>query len=667
MQLHPVDWLVVAAYVILAIVIGLRYARRASENVDEFFLSGRRLPWWIAGTSMVATTFAADTPLVVTGWVRDHGIWKNWLWWTFCIGGMLTAFLFARYWRRLGIMTTAELSELRYGGREASVLRGCLGFFHAGITNILVLSWVLLAAAKISKVLFDVDERLAVAGACVIALSYSLMAGFWGVVVTDLVQFSIAMIGAVALAVVAWNGVGGLDALMAGVAGGEIPESVIRLFPSAPPEASGPLDGAFWTTPIAAVAVYLGVQWWATRSIEGGEYIVQRIAACKDERHGVLAQLWFNLANYALRPWPWIIVALASLVALPTEEVLTPVQGTVLSVEEGRVVVAPRIGGAPVDVTWETEDVWTALPRVAVDDPVEAGAVVARTDSERAYPAMMARYLPIGLLGLVVASLLAALMSTIDTHVILASSYFVNDLYRRFVAPGRSATHYVTAGRLCGVFVMVAGAFVASRADSIASLFMFFLAFLGGVGPIYVLRWLWWRVRGVTEIVAMFVSALTTTILTEWDTTWALGPLSDAGALTAEGRLLLVVAISSAAALLSMLAWRAPDPATLVPFYRRVRPLGAWGPVRALAPDVTPPREGVPVLIGTVGALALTYGALFGIGHLLLGRPGAAGTAAAIAAIGALLIRYALARLAPRHANIHGTPPSEPPAPEEPC
>ncbi|MFG0317052.1 MAG: sodium:solute symporter family protein [Planctomycetota bacterium JB042] len=654
MQLHPVDWIVVAAYVALAIAVGVRYARRASSNVDEYFLSGRRLPWWIAGTSMVATTFAADTPLVVTGWVRDHGIWKNWLWWTFCIGGMLTAFLFARYWRRLGIMTTAELSELRYGGREAAVLRGFLGFFHAGITNILVLSWVLLAAAKISKVLFDVDENLAVAGACAVAMTYSLAAGFWGVVVTDVAQFGIAMIGAVALAVLAWQGVGGLEAVRDSIAAGDVRADVLDLLPSAPPDAAGWLDPAFWTVPISAVAVYLGVQWWATRSIEGGEYIVQRIAACRDERHGVLAQLWFNLANYALRPWPWIVVALASLVVLPTEERTAPIAGTVAAAEDGLVVVAPdpAAGGDAARVTWDASDVWSPVPTVAAGTRIAAGEVVARTDSERAYPAMMVRYLPIGLLGLVVASLLAALMSTIDTHVILASSYFVNDLYRRFVAPDRSARHYVAAGRLCGVFVMIAGALVASRADSISALFLFFLAFLGGVGPIYVLRWLWWRVRGATEIVAMLVSATTTTALTRWETTWSLGPLSPDGALTAEGRLLLVVGASSAAALLSIVLLPAPDPATLVPFYRRVRPLGAWGPVRALAPDVPVLREGRWVLAGTAGAVATAYGALFGLGHLLLGRPSAAAGALVAAVGGAFVVRRALARLASADANI---------------
>ena len=233
MGLHPVDWLVVGAYVLFAAWVGLRYAKRAGKDVDEFFLSGRTLPWWVAGTSMVATSFAADTPLVVTGWVRDFGIWKNWLWWCYALGGMLTVFLFARYWRRGGVMTTAELAELRYGGRGATVLRGYLGVYHAGIKNTLILSWVLLAALKIMDVLLGVDRLAALVILCLIALGYSLLAGFWGVVVTDVVQFVMALAGAIVLAVLSWNAVGGIDGLLAweGIED-QLSATTLALFPS---------------------------------------------------------------------------------------------------------------------------------------------------------------------------------------------------------------------------------------------------------------------------------------------------------------------------------------------------------------------------------------------------------------------------------------------------
>ena len=621
MNLHPVDWAVILGYLLFAISVGLWYARRASQNVDEFFLSGRRLPWWIAGTSMVATTYAADTPLVVSGWVRDFGVWKNWLWWCYAIGGLMTAFLFARYWRRLGVMTTAELAEARYGGAEARVLRGFLGFYHAGVTNVIVLSWVLLAAVKIIDVLFGVDPVWAVTLVCALALGYSLLSGFWGVVVTDVVQFVMAMVGSIALAVMVWNAIGGQAGFADAVASGVIPASRVDFVP--PAGAGGPFDASFWTVSFAAFAVYLGVAWWATDAVDGGSYIVQRISACRDERHGVLAQLWYNVAHHALRPWPWIVVALASLVVLPHEELTSPVDGRVVAVamDDGRIEIAPDGGGEPIQAQVDTDAEWHPHnPRVSIGDAVRTGDVLAVTDSERAYPAMMLRYLPVGLLGLVIASLIAALMSTIDTHVILASSYFVNDFYRRFLAPDRSDRHYVLAGRLAGVVIMALGGLVAVNSESIKDLFTFFLAFLGGVGPIYLLRWLWWRVRAVTEITAMLTSSITTVVLTSVDATWNLGPLTAGGDLSAEARLCIVAGLSLTAALLATFIAPRPDPARLVPFYRRVRPAGAWGPVRDAAGVAARSGELPVALIGTLSAVAFVYAMLFGIGSTILGR-----------------------------------------------
>jgi hypothetical protein len=359
MALHWIDWTLIAGYVVFALAVGVVYARRAGKDVDEYFLSGRSLPWWIAGTSMVATSFAADTPLVITGWVRDHGIWKNWVWWCYCGGGMLSVFLFARGWRRGGVMTKAELAELRYGGEAAAVLRGILGFMHAGVTNTITLCWVLLAAKKIMEVLLGIDGNLALVLGCAIALVYSLMAGFWGVVVTDLVQFVMAMVGAVALAWLAWAGVGGTDAVLAAAArGAPFTDNTLRFLPETGP--GGPFDASFWTIPLAALAVYLGVSWWAAENVDGSGTAVQRIAASKDEREGVLAVMWYNVTHYAMRPWPWILVALASLVALPPLTVTAPAAGEVVSVTEAPADGAPaaielRVGGGellrvPLDV-----------------------------------------------------------------------------------------------------------------------------------------------------------------------------------------------------------------------------------------------------------------------------------------------------------------------------
>jgi len=635
--MHALDWVVVGLYLAIAAWIGLAFARRAGKSVDEFFLSGRSLPWWIAGTSMVATSFSADTPLLVSGWVREHGIWKNWAWWCYAISGMLQVFLFARWWRRGGVMTKAELAELRYGGPGARVLRGLLGAMHAAVTNTMVLCWVMLAAAKILQGILEVDKVVALALASAFALFYSLTSGFWGVVLTDLVQFAFAMVGAVFLAVLAMGAVGGIDALHAAVEAGAIPAERVRFLPL--PGAGGPLDASFWTTSVAALAVYLGVAWWAVENVDGSGFAVQRIAASRDERQGLLAVLWCNFAHYALRPWCWIAVGLASLLVLPSLEVRSDVAGIVTSADAARVVVAPADGGEPVAFSLESPEAdWRPEPVVAADARVEAGQVVARTDPESAYVVMMRRYLPVGLLGMVVASLLAAFMSTIDTHVNLAASFFVNDLYRRFLRKTADERHYVAVARITCAAVLLLAALLAWKSRSISGLFLFFLGFLGGVGPVYLLRWFWWRVRPSTEIAAMVASATTATLAKLVDVPWELGPLSPGGVLSDEGRLCVIVLVSWSAALLSLALTRAPDPETLVPFYTRVRPLGWWGPVRALVPGVRSEFRIGEALRGSLGALLLTYGVMLGLGFWILDAPRALATSTAVAVAGAALI-----------------------------
>ena len=658
MHLGWIDWLVVLVYALFAIWVGLRYARRASSDVDQFFLSGRSLPWWLAGTSMVATTFAADTPLVITGWVRDAGIWKNWLWWCYAGGGLSTVFLFARYWRRGQLMTKAELAELRYGGAGASRLRAFLGFYHAAITNTIVLCWVLLAASKIMEVLLGTAKIPALIVASALALSYSLLAGFWGVVLTDMVQFAMAMIGALCLAFISWHAIGGSQEILAAAARGAQGFSTDTLA-FLPAHGDGSFfDASFWTVNLAAVAVYLGLAWWAVESVDGGTLVVQRIAATRDEREGVLASLWYNIAHFSLRPWPWILVALASILVFPSAEIQAPFDGRVKAVGPDSIELVSTTGEtsalslfAPLAQSTgeEQSSAWMAIPKVAEGEAVRAGQPIAGTDSERAYVAMMARFLPSGLLGLVVASLLAAFMSTIDTHVNLAASFFVNDVYRRFLRPEAEAGHYVSAGRMASAVVLVLAGTMAWQADSISDLFVFFLAFLGGVGPIYVLRWMWWKVRASTEITAMIASSVSTIALTLHSEGWPQTALTPNGVLSSPGRLVLVAAISITCALLSMLLTRAPDPASLTDFYSRVRPLGAWGPVRALCPGIEAPREGSAVLVGILGALATTYGTMLGTGFYFLGRGGDAILSFSLAGVGTIAIIWSLRRLLAKH------------------
>ena len=637
MHLATLDWVIIGLYVAFALGAGIVLSRRAGANVDEFFLSGRNLPWWIAGTSMIATSFAADTPLIVTGWVRDFGIWKNWLWWCYAANGFLTVFLFAQYWRRGEIMTTAELAELRYGGNQAKALRGFLGFYHAFIKNELILSWVLLAAIKIMAVLIGGDPITSILVLCSIALVYSTMAGLWGVVMTDLLQFVMSIGGAVFLAAIAWRAVDGIDGLNQMV-GGALPLETVAIMPRPDPT-------TFWSSAVAAVCVYLGIAWWASDNIDGGSIAVQRISAARDERHGMLAMLWFNVGHYALRPWPWILVALASIPLLPHREVVSPSSGIVRSAEAGVIELDTAEGSLTIALNDEGPSYWQPVPIVDTNTEVQVGTPLARTDSERAYPAMMARFLPVGLLGLVVASLLAAFMSTIDTHVNLASSFFVNDIYRRFIRTNATASHYVTVARIASAGTLALGGFVAWQSDSLSELFQFFLTLMAGVGPVYAMRWLWWRVTATTEITAMLSSCISATVLATIEIRWPSTPLSPGGELSSPGRLCLVVACSLICTLLSLLISKKPRPADLVDFYRRIRPLGFWGPVRALAPQVIVRREFGTIAVGIVSGLAATYGAMFGLGFFLLGRASAGLSALAVTAVGTVATVWSLSRL----------------------
>ncbi len=651
--LHWIDWTVVVLFFAASLWIGMRYTHRAGKSVEEFFLAGRKLPWWLTGTSMVATSFAADTPLVVTGWVRDDGIWKNWVWWCYATGGMLQVFLFARWWQRSGVMTKAEFVELRYGGSGARVLRGLYGFLHAMVTNTWTLCWVMLAAAKISEVIFGLDKVTGLVAASLIGLVYVIAAGFWGVVMTDLFQFAFAMFGAILLGAVAWNALGGVQGLEGPLASGMIAGDALRMVPS--PGTGSFFTASFWTAPLAAFAVYVGVAWWAIEHVDGSPVAVQRIVASKSEREGVLAMLWFNVAHYALRPWCWILVALASLVVLPSVEVRVPaaVVGEATVIESTRTAVALELADGSrleVPLAGPAND-FVPEASVAEGATVRAGDRLARTDSERAYLVMMRRYLPVGLLGLVAASLVAAFLSTVDTHINTAASFFVNDLYRRFWFRGRTERHYVLVARVASFAVLALAGLIAWQSTSMRELFVFFLAFLSGIGPVYVLRWLWWRVSAAAEITALVSSALVSTAVTIIDSrtsfSWPLGALSPEGSLSDAGRILVVTMVSLAATLLAIALSQRPDPGSLVDFFRRVRPIGWWGPVRALAGSAPIAGELGPALLGSAGALALTFGLMFGLGFLFLDRPAALAVSALATLVGTLVTAWALRRLAP--------------------
>ena len=559
-QLHWLDWAVVAAYFALSLGVGLWFMRRAGSSTVEFFVSGRDLPWWLAGTSMVATSFSVDTPLLITGFVRTQGIQGNWIWWCFAIGGVFSAFVFAQLWRRTEVMTDVELTQLRYSGRPAAALRGFRAVYMTLYANCLTMAWVMLAMVKVFGTVFDVGTLEATLFAAVITLAYSMLSGLWGVVVTDLVQFALAMLGAIVLAWFVVDEVGGLAAMVEGVrAGAET--NVLGFLPRLEDSGSATSNGAWWgdllswsATPVAAFLVLITLQWWANKNADGGAVVIQRMAASRDERESVLATLWFQVANYALRPWPWILVALASLILYPT-----------------------------------------------MDDP------------ELAYPQAMVDYLPVGLLGLMLAAFLAAFMSTLTSFINLSAAYLVNDLYRPFLARGRDDRHYVLAGRVASLIALAIGVVISFYATSISGLFLLLLTLGAGIGLVYVARWFWWRVNAWSEISAMVASSLIGAALQlapEWG-----GPTFPFAAkvfLNLIGSTAVWIAVTYATPPTSM--------ERLAEFYQRVRPPGWWGPVREAIGQ--PPRARTEGLRRGLALWALgttfIYASMFAVGKLLL-------------------------------------------------
>jgi Na+/proline symporter len=563
------DWLAIGAYLALALGVGIAMTKRASGSTQDFFLAGRKLTWWLAGTSLVATSFAADTPLVVTGWVRSVGISFNWIWWGAAVGHALVAIVIAGWWRRAEVMTDAELIELRYAGRPAQALRGFYGSYHALVTNTLVLGWVLTAMVKISRVVLGLKDPqydwLIVAGSLAVALTYSVMSGLWGVVLTDFFQFWIAVGGAVLLAWRAMDEVGGLDGWRAAAAA--LPETTTEFVPSIARDAATGAsrvwtDLGYWTSGFGAFLIFAGVQGWLNKNADGGAYAMQRFAASRNENHARGTMLWFSIAHYCIRPWPWVVVAISSLVLINTGDL-----------------------------------------------PLKANGL---PDHETAYPIMMRDFLGPGLFGLMCASFLAAFMSTVDTHFNTASAYVVNDVYRRFLKPKASEKHYVRVGRLSEVLVGVIGGLIALRVSSISDLYQFSLNLLGGLGPAIILRWFWWRANAWTEISALATSTSMALMMQKNLLFGANPPLEIPYPLSNA----VVVGTSALVCLTVTLLTAPPDRAAVQIFYDRIRPSGAWGPFRRGDER----NRALPLLLGWVGGAALIFGLLFGVGSWLFGH-----------------------------------------------
>ena len=591
MLLSGLDWIVVTAYGTLALAAGLYFARRAGTGRGEYFLGGRSMPWWLLGTSMVATTFSTDTPNFVTGLVRSGGVSGNWVWWAFLLTGMCTVFFYARLWRRSKVLTDLGFYELRYSGPPATFLRGFRAVYLGLFFNVMVMATVTLAAIKIGGVLLGASKLEVVLIAGAVTAAYAAVSGLWGVVVTDLLLFVVAMAGSLAAA---WFA---LDA--AHLTLGRPEEGALTSLLAAP-ELAGKLsllpDFSDLGTATAIFIIPIAVQWWSTwypgAEPGGGGYVAQRMLAARDEGHALKATLWFNIANYALRPWPWILVALASLVVYPN-----------------------------------LESIQAAFPGV---DPS-----IVRNDL--AYPAMLV-FLPAGLLGLVVASLAAAYMSTISTHLNWGASYLVDDVYRRFIAKDLSERSYVLAARLATVLLIVLAGVIALWFESASQSFSILLQIGAGSGLVFLLRWFWWRINAWSEIAAMVSSFL---VALYFHVVQPMHDLPPEHWLQADHWQLVVgVLVTSLCWVTVTFLTRPADRETLRNFYRLIRPMGpGWRGSGATEGLGTAPRGGpARALLSWFVACVVVYAALFGTGNLLYGETLAATACFGVGAPAAFLL-----------------------------
>jgi solute:Na+ symporter, SSS family len=584
--LSVIDWAIVAAYFIFSAAIGFAFTRRGGESLNEYFISGRKVPWWLAGASMVATTFAADTPLVVTGLVATRGVAGNWLWWNFVMSGMLTVFLFARLWRRANVMTDVELAEVRYSGKPAAALRGFRALYLAIPINLIILGWVTRAMIKILTIslgLRDVTfagmsisgEVVAVGICFLITVAYSVAAGMWAVLWTDLIQFVIKMTAVIVLAVFAVKAVGGIDALKAGLAqhfgssGAALSVLPVRIAPDG-------IHSYVWM-PLLTLCTFLFVQWWAAwypgAEPGGGGYIAQRIFSARTERDGVLATLSFQVAHYAIRPWPWIVTGLATIILYPTLQ-----------------------------------------------------------DKESGYVRAYVDLLPTPWRGFMMAGFAAAYMSTVATQLNWGASYLVNDFYKRFVRKDASEHHYVTVARWATIFLFLGSTLVTWQLSSVERAWEFLLALGAGTGLVLMLRWYWWRINAWSEISAMVTSFVVSVIALNVVPGWYASGDPRASSVV----MLITVAITTVTWLVVTFATRPEPDAVLDAFYRRVRPGGpGWATV---SQRLGFGREQIPggrrAWANWAAGVIAVYATLFGIGKMIFGDFGT-GTVLLVVALAA--------------------------------
>ena len=621
MPLTLIDWIVIVGYLLINLLISIYYRRRASGNTEEFFISGREVSWWLAGTSMVATTFAADTPLLVSGLVAKSGIAGNWIWWGLCVGGMLTVFFFARYWRRAEILTDVQFVEIRYGGKPAAFLRGFKAVYLGLFMNCFILGWVTQAMINIITVLLGpaiAEGRVMHLGGfahtlgnphttslliCIFVLIpftglYTFIGGLWGVLVTDLFQFVLKMAMIIVLAWVAVVKIGGMGALQVHLQTIEnnVRQTGVR---TADPTAFLPdfhlgwTTDALWTLPLLTFFVYLFMQWWLAwypgAEPGGGGYVAQRMFSAKDEKNSLGATLWFNIAHYALRPWPWIITGLVAMV-----------------------VYSPN-GGLHPSMTFAQ-------------------------NPEQGYVMVLRDYLPPALRGLMIAAFLAAFMSTIGTQLNWGCSYLVNDLYKRFLVRDATEKHYVLVSKLFTVLLVLASGYTAMQLTSIKQGWEIVLDIGFGTGAVYILRWYWWRISAWSEISAMIAAAGVTLALQQVQ-------LSGNGSVVYAKSALITGGITTVVWVVTTFLTKPESESTLVAFYRRVLPtVYGWKHIARLVPDLPEVRDVSNNAFDWVMGVVLVYGCLFGIGKLVFQQWRWGMVLLGIAAVAGYLIFWDLSR-----------------------
>lgn len=580
MLISNIDWAIIAGFFVVSMLIGVLTAKQAGKNAKEFFLSGRNMPWWLLGVSMVATTFSADTPNLVTDIVRKNGVSGNWVWWAFLLTGMLTVFVYAKLWRRSKVTTDLEFYEIRYGGKPAAFLRAFRALYLGVFFNIVIMATVSLAAIKIGGVMLGLTPVETMLIASIVTVIYSSLGGLRGVLLTDFFQFFISIAGSFGAAwyILQQPEIGSLNALFTHP---QVSDK-LNLLPNFGDS----------KTLIPLLIMPIAVQWWATwypgAEPGGGGYIAQRMLSAKDEKNAIGATLFFNIAHYALRPWPWIIIALSSLIVFP-----------------------------------EISDLKVAFPHLPDD----------KLNDDLAYPAMLT-FLPVGLLGIVLASLIAAFMSTISTHLNWGSSYIVNDFYVRFVKPDASDKEQVNVGRISTVLLMFFAALLALELSNALQAFDILLQIGAGTGMIFILRWFWWRINAYTEITGMVVSFIVAIYFELIHDKIGMAPL-----LSYE-KLLIGVGITTAAWLIVTLLTRPEKNSVLRTFYQLVQPAShGWKTFLSQNPDVTPEKGQLPFEIGLMILGCVTvYCALFATGFWLYGNVMAGVVTTFIAVAGGVLM-----------------------------